>query len=80
VLAGDGTLRKRYVSVSGLPVFDASGRFKGYRGVGRHITERKQAEEALRESEQRFRDYAEIASDWFWETDSEHRFWWLYFS
>jgi PAS domain S-box-containing protein len=42
---------KRYVSVSGLPVFDKSGRFVGYRGVGRHITERKKAEEALRRSE-----------------------------
>ena len=42
---------KRYVSVSGLPVFDKSGRFIGYRGVGRHITERKKAEEALRRSE-----------------------------
>jgi PAS domain S-box-containing protein len=42
---------KRYVSVSGLPVFDKSGRFIGYRGVGRHITERKRGEEALRRSE-----------------------------
>jgi PAS domain S-box-containing protein len=39
---------KRYVSVSGLPVFDEAGRFVGYRGVGRHITERRRAEEALR--------------------------------
>lgn len=39
---------KRYVSVSGLPVFDKAGRFAGYRGVGRHITERRRAEEALR--------------------------------
>jgi PAS domain S-box-containing protein len=39
---------KRYVSVSGLPVFDQAGRFVGYRGVGRHITERKRAEEAQR--------------------------------
>jgi PAS domain S-box-containing protein len=39
---------KRYVSVSGLPVFDKAGRFVGYRGVGRHITERRRAEEALR--------------------------------
>jgi PAS domain S-box-containing protein len=39
---------KRYVSVSGLPVFDQTGRFVGYRGVGRHITERRRAEEALR--------------------------------
>ena len=42
---------KRYVSVSGLPVFDENGHFTGYRGVGRHITERKQAEQALREAQ-----------------------------
>jgi PAS domain S-box-containing protein len=40
---------KRYVSVSGLPVFDKVGRFTGYRGVARDITERKRASEALRE-------------------------------
>jgi len=41
------------------------------------IASRRQAEEALRESEQRFRDYAEIASDWFWETGPDHRFTYL---
>ena len=40
---------KRYVSVSGLPVFDKASRFLGYRGVGRHITQQKLAQEALRE-------------------------------
>jgi len=40
--------RTRWVSVSGRPVFDANGRFRGYRGIGRDITERKRAEEALR--------------------------------
>jgi PAS domain S-box-containing protein len=35
---------KRYHSVSGIPVFDEAGRFVGYRGVGRDITERKRAE------------------------------------
>jgi PAS domain S-box-containing protein len=44
--APDGS--KRYVSVSGLPVFDDTGRFVGYRGVGRHITERRLAEDAMR--------------------------------
>lgn len=36
------------VRVNGLPVFDAAGRFKGYRGVGRDITAERtrQAEEA----------------------------------
>jgi PAS domain S-box-containing protein len=48
-LAPDGS--KWHVSVSGLPVFDKSGSFVGYRGVGRHITEQKRAEDALRRSE-----------------------------
>jgi PAS domain S-box-containing protein len=47
--ASDGG--KRYISVSGLPVFDKAGRFIGYRGLARRITEQKRAEEALRESE-----------------------------
>src|SRR5258706_284799 len=37
-----------YFSVSGAPMFDGQGRFKGYQGVGRHITERKRIEEELR--------------------------------
>ena len=38
------------------------------------ITERKVAERLLRESEERFRDFAESATDWFWETDADLRF------
>ncbi|MDT8998848.1 PAS domain S-box protein [Paucibacter sp. APW11] len=45
----DGSLR--HVSVSGVPIFDADGRFRGYRGTGRNITPAKQAEAALRESQ-----------------------------
>lgn len=36
------------------------------------------AENALRESEKRFRNFAEISSDWFWEMDADLRF--TYFS
>jgi diguanylate cyclase (GGDEF)-like protein/PAS domain S-box-containing protein len=38
----------RFVSVSGEPVFDAAGRFKGYRGVSSDVTERRRAEERIR--------------------------------
>ena len=40
-LGRDGT--ERFISISGDPVFDAAGAFKGYRGVGTDITERKAA-------------------------------------
>ena len=33
-----------WASVSGEPIFDAEGRFTGYRGVARNITDRKRAE------------------------------------
>ena len=65
---------KRYVSVSGLPVFDGAGRFIGYRGVGRHITERKRAEDELRASEERFRTVVHFSFEVYWETDTQHRF------
>jgi diguanylate cyclase (GGDEF)-like protein/PAS domain S-box-containing protein len=41
----DGT--RRYSSVNGEPVFGADGRFRGYRGVGRDITERRRAVERI---------------------------------
>ena len=41
------------------------------------ITELKRREEALAYSEDRFRDFLESASDWYWECDIEHRFTYL---
>jgi PAS domain S-box-containing protein len=40
-----------WLSISGTPIFDDTGAFKGYRGSGSDITERKRAEDELRESE-----------------------------
>ena len=41
----------RHYSTSGIPIFDQANEFKGYRGIGVDITERMQAEEALKSSE-----------------------------
>ena len=43
----------------------------------RELSERRQVEEALRESETRFRDMTEAASDWIWEMDEHLRFTYL---
>jgi PAS domain S-box-containing protein len=48
------------------------------RDLQREIAERRLAETSLKASEQRFRDFAESASDWLWEMDAELRF--SYFS
>ena len=56
-LAVDGT--ERHIAISGDPVFDAFGAFKGYQGVGTDITARKRSEQALRESAQKLRLFAD---------------------
>ena len=44
------------------------------RQLQQELHERRQAEAALRESETRFRDVTEAASDWIWEMDEQLRF------
>jgi PAS domain S-box-containing protein len=55
------------------PLRDEAGNIVKWYGSATDIEDRKLAEVALRESEQRFRDYAETASDWLWETGPDHR-------
>jgi len=47
--AADG--EQHILSLAGSPIFDDEGRFTGYRGIGRDITEIRRAELALRESQ-----------------------------
>jgi PAS domain S-box-containing protein len=63
----------RWISISGRPRQDAQGTVIGYEGVGRDVTERRQAHEQLRASEQRWSTMARLAADWYWQTDAEHR-------
>ena len=55
----DQTGKVQIASISGKPVFDSDGRFRGYRGIGRDITEAKRSEEALR----RFRASMDMSDD-----------------
>lgn len=71
----DGTVV--YIESQGKPFFDGNMQFKGYRCCGTNVTETRLAKLALQQSEQRLRDFADTAADWFWEQDSELRFTYL---
>jgi diguanylate cyclase (GGDEF)-like protein/PAS domain S-box-containing protein len=45
------------LETGGAPIFDRNGEFRGYRGISRDISDRKLAEEALRESEATLRGF-----------------------
>lgn len=56
------------------PLRATDGTLLQWVGVNLDIEELKCAEQALRESEGKFRDYAETASDWFWEIGPDYKF------
>jgi PAS domain S-box-containing protein len=74
---------KRYIHQSGRIVWvylscslvrDADRRPLHFISQIQDITERKQADRILRESEEHFRALTALSSDWFWELDENFRF------
>ena len=60
----------RYLSVSGEPLFDEKGKFIGYHGVGKDITERARDQKALEESEKRYRALFDVHPQPMWVVDA----------
>ena len=61
--------KKSFAEISTSLIRDSEGKPIGFRGISRDITERKQAEEALRGSEERYRNIIESIQDGYFETD-----------
>lgn len=66
----DGTIMPALVSASA--IYDANGRFIQSRSSVLDISDLKQTESALRESEERFRQFADNTEDVIWLTDLQN--------
>ena len=72
IVLPDGTIK--YLDITAHHRFSARGEVVEILRTNVDVTEGKRAERALRESEMKFRDYAETASDWFWEIGPDYKF------
>ncbi len=70
--AKDG--RKVELEIDGTLILDAAGNMSGVRGIARDVTERKRAQEAIHESERRFRMVVSNIPDVVWAMDRRDHF------
>lgn len=68
VIRKDGS--KRYIEASVSLLKDSSGKPTGFRGITRDITDRKKAEELLKQSESKYRLLADYMKDYVWLMDA----------
>ena len=64
----------RHVAVELVPFDGLIGRKRGYYVISNDVTDRRRAEDQIRESEQRFRDVVEASGEYVWETDAQWRY------
>ena len=69
----DSQGRMRWLSLSGVPVFDADGRYTGHRGVGRDLTARREAEQAAAKNHQLLVEAVENVASGFTIYDTDDR-------
>lgn len=60
--------------IAGRPIHDRNGRVVGWRGTATDVQSEHLERAARRFTDEMLRDFAESASDWFWQTDESHRF------
>lgn len=61
---------KRWILTTKVPFRDSQGKIKGLVGIGRDTTERKAAEEALRQSQQKYASLVDSLDGIVWEADA----------
>jgi len=61
------------LETNGVPFFDKTGKYAGYRGFDRDITERKRMQESLRTAQIRLSEAMDLAGIVYWDYDAQKR-------